>query len=116
MITLRTWPVRRRLRLVRRQPKRVTRRDRAGAARVPRFRLALVWRRRRAAPPALGERQPAMIVQVNNRLHVLLAWSAELRFLLERVVKALPRHGRVVRILKRLGSTTTLRLAPQRGR
>ncbi|MEH2530775.1 hypothetical protein V1277_002848 [Bradyrhizobium sp. AZCC 1588] len=114
MITLRVWPVRRRLRMARYLPARFGPRDCAGAPRLPRFRLALAWRHSHPEPPAPAESESTRILQVDNRLQVVLAWSAQLYFLLERAVQAAPRHAPALRILTRLGPVLTLRSARQR--
>jgi hypothetical protein len=109
MVTLRPWPVRRRLRTARRLPVRPARRDGGGEARLPRFRFALVWRCPRLKPPVSAENRSTTFVQLDNRLHLVLAWSAELRVLIERIIQTAPRQEPAVRILTRLGPVMTLR-------
>lgn len=47
-------------------------------------------------------------VHVENRLHLVLAWSAEIRGLLQQIVRTTIRSEPIVRILTRLGPALTL--------
>jgi hypothetical protein len=76
---------------------------------LPRFRLALAWRRppREASVPA--EKRSTTVVNIDNRLHLVLAWSAEIRGLIDRVLETTIRTEPAVRIFARLGPAMSLR-------
>jgi hypothetical protein len=115
MVTLRPWPTRTALRTARRLPARAAPRECPGQ-RLPRFRLALAWRRppREASVPA--EKRSTTVVNIDNRLHLVLVWSAEIRGLIDRVVETTIRTEPAVRIFTRLGPAMSLRARQPRPR